>query len=67
MKEYGKYQKEVIEAARKELRKHIWYRGVSLDKVPSEEECQADVKACADQLVIETEYWDRNWQRRTRV
>jgi len=64
MKEYGKHQQRVIEKARKEIRKHVWYRGVSMDKVPSEEECRKDEKASVDQLVLETEYWDRNWQRR---
>jgi hypothetical protein len=64
MREYGKHQQKVIEKARKELRKRIWHRGVGMDKVPSEEECWKDSEASVDRLVLETEYWDRNWQRR---
>ena len=64
MKLFGEWQQKAIDLARSKLGKRYRHRGVSVDKVPSEEECRNNLEQVAEQLVVETEYWDDNWQGR---
>jgi hypothetical protein len=56
--ELSEIQSQTLEAAKKELRKYPWFRGVCLDYMSTDKEISEDFKGCVDELVCGTMYWD---------
>ena len=51
-------QKEILEAAKDQLKNESWYRGICIDNIANDYEIIANRKACIDALIFDTYYWD---------
>lgn len=52
-------QNKVFELALKKLEKESWFKGVCMDKFPTDESiCKHGIESAVDDVWFETAYWD---------
>lgn len=52
-------QQEVVKRAKEILKDEPWFKGICLDHLPDDWDIERDgVEAVAQQLVLDTSYWD---------
>ena len=54
-----KKQLVVFHAAKKQLEKEKWFKGVCIDDFPSDFEIDTDFDGAMQTVILTTEYWDR--------
>ncbi len=61
MSRFSNRQEAVINRARRMLKKEPWYRGVCVNRVPSEQECKRNPRRAMLDIYLETHYYDGQW------
>lgn len=51
-------REKVVEEAKRRIRGESWFKGVCVNHIPNEQDCEDNFEHCVNQVILETEMWD---------